>query len=330
MSVTINTSFQIQNSMQKYNLSIIISTRNRCYLLKKCLDRLLGQKGCESIKYEIIIVDNKSTDKTKEVVELTTKQFKHIRYIFEKTLGLSIARNAGARYAQADIICFIDDDTLPDDYYIYEMYASFSKKMTVCVGGRIVAQWPNRYPPRWFHHAFYNVVGQTSYGSKSRIMEKKEFPFGGNIAFKKEVFFKLGGFNEGLGRKGNNFICGEEIDLCSRLEKQGYGKYYSSKAIVHHIVGEHRTTKEYFRRSIFGKGVTEGYQKLKNSGTITFSIYVFIRLGLLLITALVHFISNFLPINEKFRFFLRCKISWYLGYFYFFRIIPRINIGINE
>lgn len=299
----------------KYKVSVIISTRNRETLLSSCLDSLINQTIVQENSYEIIIVDNGSKDNTKQIASSAKNKFKHIKYIYQGKLGLSKARNTGAFHATGEIICFLDDDTVAVKNYIKEVMKSFSNDNVVCVGGKIVASWPHNTKPNWFNEKFGHVVGQTSFGDKSRFMKKNEFPFGGNIAFRKEVFNKFKGFNESLGRKGNNYITGEEINLCYKLQKKGHEFFYNNEAIMFHIVGKTRATKEFFLTSLFGKGITEGYQKKNNRGILIFFLYLFIKIFLICLSYLKIIL---LPINEEDKFKPKCRVSYNLGYIYFF------------
>ncbi|MHA1341270.1 MAG: glycosyltransferase family 2 protein [Promethearchaeota archaeon] len=311
--------------MEIFKISIVISTINRSSLLRKCVEALICQDNVNISLYEIIIVDNGSKDDTKQIVESLRKKYPNIRYIYSAKLGLSHARNIGAQSSNSEIICFLDDDVIPEKNYVNEMITSFENSEICCVGGKIIASWPEKSPPYWFSAKYNNVVGETSLGNVSRFLKKDEFPFGGNIAIRRCIFYMFEGFNEKLGKKGNNFISGEEIDLCYRLRKKGYKIFFNANAKVFHIVGKKRATKEYFIESIFGKGITEGYQKISNKGLVIFFIYLFIKIFLFMAVFICYLFSVIVPVSEKKRFFLKCMISWYAGYIYFFAINNKLR-----
>lgn len=300
--------------MKNYNISFIISTRNRADLLRNCLDALINQDNVEKDSYEIVVVDNGSdTNDTKHVVDSLQGRFKHMKYVYQEKLGLSIARNTGVEYADGDLICFLDDDTIPDKNYIREIIYSFKNHDIACLGGKIVAAWPQGIPPVWFDEKFGDIVGETSFGIESGFMKKDEFPFGGNIAFRKEIFQIFNGFNENLGRKGNNYITGEEMDLCYRLQENGYKFFYNHKAVVFHVVGENRASKKYFLDSTFGKGITLAYLKRNNKSFLIFVSSFFVKLFFVLFSYITLSLRN---LSEKEKFKLKCIISSNLGYFY--------------
>ncbi len=300
-------------------MSIVISTRNRAEQLRSCLEALVQQDGVSPDAYEIIVIDNGSMDDTEQVVASIRQRSSQVRYYYEDRIGLSIARNAGVRLAKGDIISFGDDDAISSPSFVAEVLASFDDPQVDCVGGKIVASWPDGSPPAWFVPKYGNVVGQTSFGESARWMEKNEFPFGGNISIRRDVFETLGGFNEDLGKRGQNNIWGEEIDLCHRMQEHGYRFFYNPRALVWHVVGHHRATQEYFVESVFGKGVTEGYQKLAHKGKAVFTFYLLLKAARLALTSVCYLLTGTLQ-SETARFQSRCAIAWYTGYLHFLAV----------
>lgn len=298
---------------QAYKLSIIISTLNRSLVLRNLLEILFKQEEGEGIFFEIIIVDNGSTDDTASVVEFFQRKSPNIKYLYEPRKGLSIARNTGARNARGEILTFLDDDVVPRNDFVRHIVSSFDSFPADCVGGKITVSWPENKIPDWFNSQFCHVVGQTSFGEDSRYLKKDEFPFGGNISFRKLVFERLGGFSEHLGRVGDNFSVGEEYDLCYRMQKEEGRFYYNAKLEVFHIVGERRANKNYFLKSLLGKGANEGFQKRTHKGFVHYWIYFIRELFYLPVWLFVSFVPIF---DSNFRFQGRCSLNWSLGYVY--------------
>jgi GT2 family glycosyltransferase len=231
----------------------------------------------------------------------------------------SSACRSHATQAKGQIISFTDDDAIPTPQYVAELLSPYSDPAVTCVGGKIVAAWPDGTPPDWFCPRYGNVVGQTSFGHSPRPMRKDEFPFGGNISFRKESFEALGGFDENLGKRGDNNVWGEEIDLCHRLQRTGARFFYNPRAEIAHIVGRTRATKRHFIESIFGKAVTEGRQKLTHKGTIVFALYLLLKAARLVTTSTYYLVAGH-RLSEAGTFRLRCEISWYAGYLYFLAV----------
>jgi GT2 family glycosyltransferase len=242
-----------------------------------------------------------------------------MRYLYEERLGLSVARNAGVAQAAGEIVCFLDDDAVASAGVVTELLRSFQDPEVASVAGKIVASWPEGVAPGWFTPRYGNVVAQTSFGETTRWMKRNEFPFGANMSFRKTIFRRLGGFDENLGKRGENNMWGEEIDLCLRMQEAGLRFLYNPKACVSHIVGPGRATKRYFVESVFGKGVTEGYQKLAHRGRAVFAAYLFLKACRLAITS-AYYLSAGSFLSEASRFRLRCTISWYAGYLHFLAV----------
>jgi GT2 family glycosyltransferase len=300
-------------------ISVIVSTRDRAGQLPLCLEALIHQENVAAEAYEVIVVDNASRDHTRQVVEEIQRQSERVCYLYEEKLGLSAARNAGAAQACGEIICFVDDDAIPAPNYLAEVVSSFENAQAICVGGKIVASWPDGAAPTWFTPRYAHVVAQTSFGETARRLARDEFPFGANIAFRKEVFQALGGFDENLGKRGGNNIWGEEIDLCHRLQEKGLSFFYNPRALVWHVVGRGRATEHYFIESIFGKGITEGHQKLAHRGAAVFTLYLLLKAGRLAVTSLYYLTAGAF-LSDARRFQLRCMISWCTGYLYFLAV----------
>src|ERR1044071_765056 len=120
------------------DVSAVISTYNRCEMLPSALDNLLRQES-EGVKYEVIIVDNNSTDGTRQVVESFIEQgHDNLRYVFEPCQGVSHARNTGIAHARAPIIAFADDDVTVSRNWIATIKRVFDEHPDVnCIGGRV-------------------------------------------------------------------------------------------------------------------------------------------------------------------------------------------------
>jgi glycosyltransferase involved in cell wall biosynthesis len=307
-------------------ISVVISTRNRAGQLRLCLEALTSQRNVAPEAYEIIVVDNGSTDLTEQTVKTIQRGFAQITYLYEEKLGLSIARNAGARHAQGAILCFTDDDAVTCPNYVGEVLSSFVDPATACVGGKVIASWPDGSPPDWFSPKYAHVVAQTSFGETPRRMRNGEFPYGCNISFRKETFEAFGGFDENLGKRGGNNIWGEEIDLCHRIQRQGLQFFYNPRAVVTHTVGRGRATQHYFIESIFGKGVTEGYQKRAHKGPAVFTAYLLLKVARLAMTSVSYLLAASW-LSEPSRFRLRCAISWYAGYLYFLAVWNDLGVA---
>lgn len=230
--------------------SVIVCTYNRSASLAHTLSCLASQKVPDNFKWELIIVDNNSSDDTRTVVEVAKNSI-HIpiiRYEFEAQQGLSHARNHGLSVAKGNIILFTDDDVCPEADWVEKIIKGIEKYGCDACGGYIAPVWEVP-PPPWLTERFYGFLAiRTEDNGPRQLTLPADAPFGANMAFKREVFDKIGLFDISRGRKGNILSGGEEWDLFERLLNSGGKIMYLPDTRVHHKVESFRLKKRYFRR----------------------------------------------------------------------------------
>ncbi|MFA5014771.1 MAG: glycosyltransferase [Actinomycetota bacterium] len=242
-------------------LSVIICTYNRSESLIGLLNSLLKNQ-CD-FDYEVLVVDNNSKDKTKEVIFSYMPRFNgRLRYLQETRQGLSFARNTGAIESRGEILAFTDDDCVVDALWLKNIQETMDNFNAECVFGKILPMWSD-LPPDWMKensNYFYGKLGALDYGDKILrvISEEKEF-FGGNLAIRKEALLNLGLFNVALGRKGASMCAGEDTDLFERMIKKNKIIIYNPLIFVYHRIDKNRMTKKYFRKISFGSGVSYAF-----------------------------------------------------------------------
>src|ERR1019366_3158512 len=102
--------------------TVIVCTYNRCQVLAKTLESVAASKVPDSVEWEVLIVDNNSSDQTREVVEDFCRRYPgRFRYLFERRQGLSSARNAGIRESQSEILAFTDDDATVEPDWLWNL-----------------------------------------------------------------------------------------------------------------------------------------------------------------------------------------------------------------
>lgn len=234
--------------------SIIVCTHNRAQCLRENLPRL-GLLDYPNDGYEIIVVDNASTDDTAEVVKIAGPD---LIYIYEETPGLSRARNRGIDTAKGDFIAFIDDDAWPEPNWLQELEIPFAESGVACAGGKVIPAWESgrRDWPQWIHPILYAQFSVTGYGDIAHKTNYPRIPSGTNIAFRKSVLALIGGFRPDLGRFGSCLISGEEGEMCLRLEQAGYEVEYVPQAVVHHQISELRLTKKWLLDRSHWQGIS--------------------------------------------------------------------------
>jgi glycosyltransferase involved in cell wall biosynthesis len=232
--------------------SVIIATYNRCELLKKTLESLLAQQP-KGQHFEVLVIDNNSKDKTKEVVESYVEKFRqqsiNLRYIFEPRQGKSHALNHAIAEAKGEILAFTDDDVVISDGWLNAIQECFKKYSCDVVGGRVLPLYPEN-TPQWIKDNCKLLGGPIvmyDYGEGVRRYQKPDYEFiGANYAFKKEVFKEYGMFRTDIGPAQG--ITGEDCEIISRLNQLNKALYYCGPALVWHPVDLKRTNLKYISK----------------------------------------------------------------------------------
>jgi glycosyltransferase involved in cell wall biosynthesis len=236
-------------------ISVVLCTYNRCQSLATALESAAALKVPESSWLEILVVDNNSRDRTREVIEsFCRKHPDRFRYVFESRQGLANARNAGIREARGGIIVFMDDDVAVDPEWVEVLTAKLRTGEWAGVGGRVVPERAFSAPAWLSIKNLGGVLALFDLGDKAGKLDQP--PYGANMAFRKEMFQKHGGFRADLGRIGNNLLSGEDTEFGRRLLDAGERLWYEPSAIVYHTTQEDRLKKEYFLTWWFAYGRT--------------------------------------------------------------------------
>jgi glycosyltransferase involved in cell wall biosynthesis len=244
--------------------SAVICTHNRAADLKEALLSLLHQNVKNS--YEVIVVDNCSTDQTKQVVQEFQKMVNiPVIYIFEERLGLSVARNRAIREASGEYVLFLDDDAVASTNWIGGIIALFDLDPRIgCVGGKIEPAWEGS-APQWLSPENRTLYTILDYSDEIVEMRKPAIPFGANVAFRKSVFDSMEAFREDLGRVGSNLLSSEESELIERIRTR-YTVYYTPHASVLHKIPRSRISRKWLLRRIYWQGVSRAVSSKRKAG----------------------------------------------------------------
>lgn len=225
------------------SISVIVPTCNRAANLPGLIEALLDQdyRG----DFEVIVVDNASTDNTAAVLERYCRRERGVRWIRETRRGAAQARNAGARAARGDILAFVDDDVVPARDWLRTMAAVFEEYPEVdCAGGRVEAEWLAP-PPEWLTPLNYPPLAlQLSRGGSAEYLDATNASsclISANFAIRKRVLDEAGGFSADYRRD-------EDRELNLRLWSLGKRGKYVGAARARAIVQPERLTKRYHRR----------------------------------------------------------------------------------
>jgi len=248
------------------DISVVICTYNREKYIAEALESIKNQ-GLPVDQYEVIIVDNNSTDKSGEIIKsfIASNPALPFMYYLEINQGLSHARNAGIAHAKGKLISFIDDDAIAGKDFLKRLLSFFDKYSDAgAVGGKVIPRFVEG-EPEWLSKYVRKVVSEIDFGHHIHVLNGRRYPFGANMSFRADVFQKYGIFNPNLGRKGKSLMGGEEKDMFDRMKNGGESIYYDPDIFVWHIIDPHRLTPDYLRRFCRGVGVSERV-RLKDKG----------------------------------------------------------------
>jgi len=243
--------------------SVVIATFNRAVDLAATLDSLasLRPRG----DWELIVVDNNSTDGTRAVVEAAAVSFPApLRYVFEREQGRSPALNAGIRAAGGDIIVTTDDDVRVEADWLDRAAEGLTRLDCDYVGGRVLPIW-GATPPAWLPNRggkHWAVIALLDYGPEP-IEFGARVPLGVNMAFRREAFERAGLFDPGTGRKAGTLLGQEVREWCIRARAAGLRGFYVPELALRHLIPASRLNKAYFRRWFYWRGISRAmlYEK---------------------------------------------------------------------
>ncbi|MHA1631988.1 MAG: glycosyltransferase family 2 protein [Candidatus Freyarchaeota archaeon] len=207
--------------------SVVILTYNRVNHVIECLKSIFNQNFRN---YEVLVIDNLSQDGTGEILSEMFNDYENFRLITpSQRISIAEARNYGLRVARGNFVAFIDDDCLAKNDWLKNIISPFKSETIACVGGKISPLLLGK-KPSWFRRDVYGIMGLTDWGEKPRDLF---FPIGGNMALRRDVALRVGGFREALGPK-NVKLFGEEISISERLRRAGFRVVYEPRAEVFH------------------------------------------------------------------------------------------------
>jgi glycosyltransferase involved in cell wall biosynthesis len=229
-------------------LTVIVCTYNRSHLLVDCINSIINQSvSCGN--YNILIVDNNSTDKTEQVLAGYSKNHSNFIYVKEVQQGISFARNRGALEAHSMWLAFLDDDSLAHYDFVEKALEIIALNRFDCFGG-IYHPWYKYGKPKWIHPDFGRKIPLSD-----TICEIHSSKLDGGIfAIKREVLLNVGMFNDSMGMKGNMIAYGEETLLQQKLLENGYKSGFSPFWQMDHLVAKYKLSIWWHLRAEFAKG----------------------------------------------------------------------------
>jgi glucosyl-dolichyl phosphate glucuronosyltransferase len=248
--------------------SAVIPTRNRAQYLGPLLDSLARQIPV-GFEWEVVVVDNGSSDATREVVESRKISLSiPIRYVLEPLPGLHNGRHRGAREANGVFLGFLDDDMLVSPSWIggVEM---LKEKVADAVVGPILPIWEKK-PPKWLlrlgSDEMFPYLGLLDLGPHRKTVDPL-MVFGGNCFLPKELVFRLGGFHpDGMPPELISYRGDGETALMQSFRQAGLRSSYEPCAVTFHIISAERQTLHYLCKRAFNQGISDSFTHMRTNG----------------------------------------------------------------
>jgi GT2 family glycosyltransferase len=216
------------------DLSLIVCTRNRAENLATLFASLDAQKVAPQLEWEVVVVDNGSTDGTADITQHQAARSGRYRYFREARAGKGFALNRGVVEARGRILVFTDDDCIADDGWLNEIAREFARDSSLGVlGGRVELFDPRDKP--------ITIITQPERAVVSRLKTFIEpLIIGCNMAIRKDLIQEIGGFDTDIAPGSTSGAIAEDVDLVYRIVRRGYHALYSPAVLVRHNHGRRR------------------------------------------------------------------------------------------
>jgi glucosyl-dolichyl phosphate glucuronosyltransferase len=234
-------------------VSVVITTFNRHQSLAQTIASILAQANTP--EFELIVVDNRSTDETRSVIHRYAAQDNRVRYVFEPQQGMSYGRNAGIALARAALIAFTDDDVVVSPNWLCSIKNAFEAHPNFgCVGGKVLPRWPAP-PPTWLTPRQWGPLALVDYGEAQAIdAVNRRCLISANMAVRADVFQQIGGFIPAF-QKASGSVSGlEDRELQERYWRTGGRCWFDPSIVAYAAIQPERLEKRYHRRWHFNHG----------------------------------------------------------------------------
>jgi len=227
---------------KRIDITISVPTYNNCEMLRLALDSLMSQETCGDFSFEILVINDGSSDDTPLLVkEFSKKSRVPLRYSFQNGSGVAKARNRSIDLARGDWVVFFDDDQVVEQMWLSKLFnAALVHKADCVASNKDLVPFTNFEIPQ--NSIIRALLGEELYINDFWVKSYKNLPGTGNTIIKKHICSTLGGFDESMLSGGSDY------EFFRRALKSGYRIYWTTKAIVHHLIQEYRLKYDYLKQ----------------------------------------------------------------------------------
>lgn len=246
--------------MDEIQLTVLFATRNGAKILRRTLERYL-ELSPPSVGWELIVVDNGSTDASLEILESFASRLP-LRILSEPRAGKNRAVNAGVEARRGELVVFTDDDILPDRAFLVGWEPVLTQHLAFDMFGGRIAPTFEQPPPAWL---------RTSSRESATMFAARDLPegevaagefYGGNMAVRTRVFDAGYRFDEDIGPNSTDadYPMGSETEFCFRLERMmGARGWFVRAPLVEHPIKAWQWTPQAWVRRSFRSGRGRAY-----------------------------------------------------------------------
>jgi len=246
---------------QNIAISVVLCTYNRAEVLGDALQSLSQLRTRGQFLYEVVVVDNGSTDDTRQVVErMARTSTVAVRMVAEPSPGVAHARNRGIAESRGEWIAFSDDDQIADRDWLCELWAVAGAHAARCVGGAVRLDLPDH--ASGLSGICRRMFGESVAGDQPRSYDGKATPGAGNLLIHRTVLQATGTFDPSRNEAG------EDTDLFRRVRAAGIPAWYAPQATVVHRIPEYRLRPDYLRWSSERIGWSFSVRDLRRCGPV--------------------------------------------------------------
>lgn len=201
--------------------------------------------------FEIIVVINGGKVKN-------DRRINNIKIYNIRKSGANNARNFGIKKSSGEIVALIDDDEIAPSNWLSAIENSHKNLRIPVIGGKVLPKWPNNKKPRWVKGIlldYLSIIDTLS--NKPVSIGRYEWLSAGNISVQKDIFNKLGYFDEELDRNEYNLLSNGEVELCHRIRNHGYKIMLDPSIVVTHIIKPSKLIPDYFINRAYWQGISD-------------------------------------------------------------------------
>lgn len=253
--------------MHSLDFTVVICTYNGEERLPSVLERLQSQINTENLNWEIVIVDNNSTDNTKQIIEAHQKNWRQaypLQYVFEPEQGLAFARQRAIREAKSSLVGFLDDDTLPAEDWVAVAHAfALTHPKAGAYGGQIHGDYEVEPPPDFRKVAIFLAIVERGAKPYRYEPQKRVLPPGAGLVVRKDAWLNSVPSRTFLiGRTGKSKLASEDIEQIIHLQLAGWEIWYNPEMHLYHQIPKWRMERTYLIKVVQGMGLARHHIRM--------------------------------------------------------------------